>query len=296
MTCSDYGTIASVALAFMVLLVGGNALGETRSSRDAGALRVMTYNIHHGEGTDGKVDLDRIAAVIRAARADIVCLQEVDRDLPRTQHLDFPKLLAEKLGMTAVFEPNYHFDGGDYGNATLTNLPVVSHENLKLPTPPDAEPRGCLRTTIRASELTLDVLNAHLGLDEKQREEQTSAILKAVRDVPTILASDMNETAAGPGVGAILARLRDAAEENAAEKGNTIPAKNPERRIDFIFVSKDMNVPSCDVLSTPFTATASDHLPCIADVNVRAPRDKDAEKGVYNSDDKRVTEAISEGK
>jgi len=296
MTCSDYGTISSAAVAFMVLLVGGNALGESRSSRDPGAIRVMTYNIRHAEGLDGKVDLDRIAAVIRAARADIVCLQEVDRDLPRTQHQDFPRLLAEKLGMTAVFEPNYHFDGGDYGNATLTNLPVVSHENLKLPTPPDVEPRGCLRTTIRAGELTLDVLNAHLGLDEKEREEQTSAILKAVRDVPTILASDMNETAAGPGVGAILARLRDAAEGNAAEKGNTIPAKNPERRIDFIFVSKDIAVSSCDVLSTPVTATASDHLPCIADINVRAPRDKDADKGVYNNDDKRVTEAISEGK
>jgi endonuclease/exonuclease/phosphatase family metal-dependent hydrolase len=256
----------------------------------------MTYNIHHAEGRDGKVDLDRIADVIRAAHADVICLQEVDRDLPRTQHLDFPKLLAEKLGITVVFEPNYHFEGGDYGNATLTNLPIVSHENLKLPGPPDAEPRGCLRTTVRAGELTVDVLNAHLGLDEKQREEQTSAILKAVRDVPTILASDMNETAAGPGVGAILARLRDAAEGNAAEKGNTIPARNPERRIDFIFVSKDIAVSSCDVLSTPVTATASDHLPCIADVNVRAPRDKDAEKGVYNNDDKRVTEAISEGK
>ena len=32
--------------------------------------RVMTFNIHHGEGVDGKVDLDRIANVILEANAD----------------------------------------------------------------------------------------------------------------------------------------------------------------------------------------------------------------------------------
>lgn len=30
-----------------------------------GAFRAMTYNIHHGEGVDGRLDLERIAAVIR---------------------------------------------------------------------------------------------------------------------------------------------------------------------------------------------------------------------------------------
>ena len=46
-----------------------------------GTLRVLTYNIHHGEGTDGKLDLDRIARVIKAAEPDIVALQEVDQKI-----------------------------------------------------------------------------------------------------------------------------------------------------------------------------------------------------------------------
>jgi endonuclease/exonuclease/phosphatase family metal-dependent hydrolase len=40
---------------------------------------VMSFNIHHGQGTDGVLDLERIARVIRASGADIVGLQEVDR-------------------------------------------------------------------------------------------------------------------------------------------------------------------------------------------------------------------------
>ena len=43
-------------------------------------LRVMTYNIHHAEGLDGKVDLERIANVIRQSNADVIALQEVDKN------------------------------------------------------------------------------------------------------------------------------------------------------------------------------------------------------------------------
>jgi len=269
----------------MGILAGGAGMGEARAGQDAAGVSVMTYNIRHAEGLDGKVDLDRIAAVIRAAHADIVCLQEIDRDLPRTQHMDFPKLLGEKLGMTAVFEPNYLFDGGEYGNATLTRLEVVSHENLKLPAPRGVEPRGCLRTTVRVGDRTVDVLNAHLGLDAGQRKDQADAILKAIRNVPTILAGDFNEHATEPGVAALLTRLRDTAERGAAGK----------ERIDFILVSSDVDVLSSRVLSTPETMIASDHLPRVADVRVKAAIDKAADKGVHDNDDERVTEAIEEG-
>ena len=47
-------------------------------------LRVMTYNIHHGEGLDGRVDTARIAELIKQERADIVALQEVDKGVRRT--------------------------------------------------------------------------------------------------------------------------------------------------------------------------------------------------------------------
>ena len=40
-------------------------------------LRILSYNIHHGEGMDGKLDLPRIASVITSVQPDIVALQEV---------------------------------------------------------------------------------------------------------------------------------------------------------------------------------------------------------------------------
>ncbi|MBL4641696.1 MAG: hypothetical protein JKX86_07725 [Verrucomicrobiales bacterium] len=66
-------------------------------------LRVMTYNIHHAEGLDGKVDLERIANVIRQSNADIVALQEVDKNTRRTGGIDMPADLARRTGMNIVF-------------------------------------------------------------------------------------------------------------------------------------------------------------------------------------------------
>jgi len=50
-------------------------------------IRIMTYNIHHGAGIDGKVDIDRIAKVIARENADIVALQEVDRGVERSHRI-----------------------------------------------------------------------------------------------------------------------------------------------------------------------------------------------------------------
>src|SRR5688572_31668602 len=86
--------------------------------------RVMTYNIHHGEGMDGKVDLERIAALIQNEQADIVALQEVDKGVERTARRDLGAELARLTGMQCVFSNNYHFQGGEYGNAVLTRFPI----------------------------------------------------------------------------------------------------------------------------------------------------------------------------
>src|SRR5690606_40244932 len=43
------------------------------------AVKVLTYNIAHGVGHDGRLDLDRIAGVIRRSGADVVALQEADK-------------------------------------------------------------------------------------------------------------------------------------------------------------------------------------------------------------------------
>ena len=64
---------------------------------------VMSFNIHHGQGTDGVVDLKRTARVIRASGADIAGLQEVDRNFAeRSNWTDQAAELARLLTVTGT--------------------------------------------------------------------------------------------------------------------------------------------------------------------------------------------------
>ncbi len=45
-------------------------------------MKLLTWNIQWGRGCDGRVDLDRIARVARAAEPDVICLQEVAVNFP----------------------------------------------------------------------------------------------------------------------------------------------------------------------------------------------------------------------
>jgi len=62
--------------------------------------RLATFNIRHGVGADGVLDLERVAAVIEQASADVVCLQEVDRNWgARSGFQDQTAWLAGRLGV-----------------------------------------------------------------------------------------------------------------------------------------------------------------------------------------------------
>src|SRR5215207_8498273 len=91
------------------------ALGGEPAARPAGkTLRVLSYNIHHAEGTDGKLDLARIAGVIRAAEPDLVAVQEVDRDTTRTNKVDQTAELAKLTKLHGEFAKAIDLQGGGY--------------------------------------------------------------------------------------------------------------------------------------------------------------------------------------
>src|SRR5690348_11289696 len=97
-------------------------------------LRLMTYNIRHGRGVDGRVDLGRIAEVVAEHAPDVVLLQEVDYGRFRSGIADQADVLARRLGLEARFAPCMdHDDDGHYGIATLTRLPMVSSSKVELP-------------------------------------------------------------------------------------------------------------------------------------------------------------------
>ena len=66
-------------------------------------IRLMSYNILHGKGADGQVDIARIAAVIDREKPDFVGLQEVDRGVSRSHGIDEPAELGRLTGLHPTF-------------------------------------------------------------------------------------------------------------------------------------------------------------------------------------------------
>ncbi len=112
-------------------------------------LRVLCYNIHHGRGTDEKVDIERLAKVIESAAPDLVSLQEVDSGVNRSHQINEPEKLGALCKLQPVFGNNIRYDGGDYGNAILSRFPVLRQENHKLQSYYPGEQRGLLEVELQ---------------------------------------------------------------------------------------------------------------------------------------------------
>jgi endonuclease/exonuclease/phosphatase family metal-dependent hydrolase len=227
-------------------------------------LRVLTYNIHHGEGVDGKLDLARIAGVIKSARPDFVALQEVDLKTERTKGVDQPAELARLTGMQVVFGGNLRFEGGDYGNAVLSRLPIKGHKNHSLPSLNDGEQRGVLAVELElpaGGELLLLATHLDHRRDEAERLASAKAINELIAKTPdrlALLAGDLNATPDSP----VLKRIRDSWTDTATRPLPTIPVGKPERQIDYVLVrpAARWKIIETTVLDE---AVASDHRPLI---------------------------------
>ena len=144
---------------------------------------VLSYNIHHAEGVDGRLDLDRIAAVIRTSQADVVALQEVDQRVTRSNNIDQPQELAERLGMHVAFGPNIDLQGGKYGNAVLSRFPIKSTTNHLLPNVGGGEQRGLLEVDVELLTIKLTFLATHF--DHRRNPAQRMASATFVNELVT---------------------------------------------------------------------------------------------------------------
>lgn len=231
-------------------------------------LRVMTYNVHHGEGTDGKLDLARIARVITEAKPDIVALQEVDRKVERTGRVDQPAELGRLTDMEVVFGGNIELQGGQYGNAVLSRLPIVRHKNHLLPVVDRSEQRGVLEVELNAADGRVTFMATHL--DHRRPDAERLASAKAINELigkqslPAILAGDLNAVPES----AVLAEIVKQWTNTAREPMPTIPVTRPERQIDYVLVrpAQRWRVSEARVLDE---AVASDHRAVVVVVELR---------------------------
>ena len=241
-------------------------------------IRVLTYNIHHGEGVDGKFDLTRIADVIKAASPDLVALQEVDQVTARASGVDQPAELARLTGMEVVFGRNIDFEGGGYGTAVLSRLPVKAHSSVKLRsfyagTKEQPEQRGVQIVEIgEPGEAGLVFLCTHLDYRPDERERMASA--EAINELAArygkrlmILAGDLNAEPQSRVMREFEKRWKIAGALTQADGGAplllTFPSGDPVKWIDYVLVrpADRWEIVEVRVIEERI---ASDHRPLLA--------------------------------
>ena len=257
-------------IALVLALCGGCALRLKAPAPVT--LCVMTYNIHHGEGLDGKVDLARIAALIKQERADIVALQEVDKGVARTARRDLPAELAALTGMTCVFNNNFHYQGGEYGNAVLTRFPVKSWNNCHYKMIRPNEQRGILQLVLDVHGRELVFMNTHIDSRPDDAERwlnvgEIEELEKQYRGHPMIIGGDFNDVPTGR----IYRRMSETFHDTWAQVGQgdgfSFPAGKPIKRIDYLWISKDKALVTFKAWIPQ--SEASDHLPVVAEFELR---------------------------
>ncbi len=145
---------------------------------------IASWNIQNGKGTDEIVSLSRIADVIfNMGDPDIICLQEVSRHLPLFGADNAVDQIAELSGLFPGYEVIFGVaieaassgspQRWQYGNATLTRLPVLSVFHHPLPQPAHAGvrqmPRQVTETTVSAGSGSLRVMNTHLEFHSRRQ-------------------------------------------------------------------------------------------------------------------------------
>jgi endonuclease/exonuclease/phosphatase family metal-dependent hydrolase len=176
-------------------------------------LRVATWNIFSGRTWDGtRVDLDLTLATLRRLGADLVAIQEVDRDQPRSHRADQASLLAGALGMEWRYAPALLGSPGDpegwragdpgrpdpggtaYGIALLSRLPMDQVELVPLPRSGRDEPRVALVAQLADGGRRLTVAGTHLSFVPGPNVCQLRALQHHLdaRGGPRLLLGDLN--------------------------------------------------------------------------------------------------------
>jgi len=237
--------------------------------------RLVTYNIHKGiGGIDRLYRPQRIIDTLAHYDADVVFLQEVDDGVPRSAADRQVDLLGDALGLPhRAFQHNVILTQGTYGNAILSRYPLHDTHNLDL-TVRYKKRRGALitRCIVRADhQRTVHLVNCHLGLAGFERRTQLRRILKCDalknlhRTTPLIVGGDYNDVWGTLGTNI----MEPAGFSPACKSVKTFPAIMPLRALDRIYFQGDIDLDHSFPGRTAISQQASDHLPIIADFELR---------------------------
>jgi endonuclease/exonuclease/phosphatase family metal-dependent hydrolase len=251
-------------------------------------VRIATFNILSGRSPEHDlVDERRFADAIATLDADLLGLQEVDRNQPRSQHADLTAIAAE-----AMVAPHHLFvaalsgtpgatwsaatgdeqpDAAAYGVALLSRYPVRGWRTVRLPAAPFPvphrfhgrrrpewvrdEPRVAVVAEVDSPVGPLLAVNTHLSFLRPWNRLQLRRLVGSLepRRCPVVLMGDLNM---GPAPVERTTRMRPLA------TGPTFPAHSPTEQLDHLLADGDLGPARGEVLALPM----SDHCALAADL------------------------------
>ena len=232
-------------------------------------IRLLSWNIHKGiGGRDRRYSLQRVIDCIDHEQPDLVCLQEVDRLVKRSDYDDQPRLLGQSLQLHSVFQPNVPVGSGGYGNLVLSRFPVSSRHRISLKRGL-RKSRGAQLVLIEAAAGPLHLINTHLGLDERERHWQMRRLLghrlcRSAEPLPTMIVGDFNDwrntlelnTLATEGFQQVTTPV---------SQFRSFPAWLPVGGLDKAFIRGRIEIQQARIVRTSLAREASDHLPLVID-------------------------------
>jgi endonuclease/exonuclease/phosphatase family metal-dependent hydrolase len=252
-------------------------------------MRIATFNILSGRSPqDDRVDEGRYAEAITRLDADLLGLQEVDRNQPRSQHADLTAIAAEAMGavdhrfvaamhgtpaLWTASTGDEQPDAAAYGVAFLSRYPVTGWEVMRLPPAPGRvphrwhgqilpdwvrdEPRVGVIAEVETPSGPLRVVTTHLSFLRVWNVRQLRVLLRGIGrppGVPLVVMGDLNM---GRRTAERVTRLRPVV------TGATFPAPSPTLQIDHILTSEDGPQARS---GGPVRLPMSDHCALVADL------------------------------
>ena len=253
-------------------------------------MRMATFNILHGRSVhDGLVHRDRLVDAVSQLDADILALQEVDLDQPRSGMADLTAVAAAAMnaeshrfvaaiagtpGATWMAATGREQPGtAAYGIALLSRYPVDDWQVVRLPRIPmkfpmylrgpnrvqivNEEPRAAVIARLDTPVGPLTVDNTHLSFVPGWNRRQMRLLMRDLRGFPgpRVLMGDMNMAPSRVGR---LSGLR------ALGEAPTFPADVAQTQLDHILTDDDgLRVDSCNAPRLPI----SDHRALVVDIS-----------------------------
>lgn len=253
-------------------------------------MKIVSFNVAHCQNyLTKKIDYQLYADVIGLLDPDIIGLNEMRSggtiegyeyqteklsELTGIKNYYFAKAIDvmnadDPKNVKVVAAPDSDGDYNPYGNALLTKLPIESAQTIYVPNPAENEKRGEFdyepRCLLKARlEGGITVLVIHFGLNSEEHLNAVKTVLGNLESEKCILMGDFNVTPDDEVLNPIREKMKDASDLFKMPRGSW-PAEAPDRKIDYIFVSPDVEIVSADIPAL----IASDHRPHTAQINIK---------------------------